>query len=45
MKLSPTIKLNSGFEMPLVGLGTFLSKDENKLKEVIHKVSNIFLIK
>jgi diketogulonate reductase-like aldo/keto reductase len=31
----PTLKLNSGFEIPLVGLGTFDSKSEEKMTDIL----------
>ena len=34
-QLSKTIKLNSGYDMPTIGLGTFLSKNEGIMTELI----------
>lgn len=34
-KLSPVVELADGNKIPLVGLGTFLSKDEKTLIDVV----------
>ena len=37
-KVVPTIKLNSGYEMPQIGLGLFLSKEGNLKDLITHAV-------
>jgi len=39
--ISPTIKLHDGGEMPLVGLGTFLTKNEATMKDILSNALNI----
>lgn len=37
----PTIKLNNGYEMPLVGLGTFLSKNDQIMTDLLRSAFGI----
>ena len=34
-KQVPSLKLNNGREMPIVGLGTFLTKDKDNMTELL----------
>lgn len=36
MPLAPTVKLNNGLEMPMLGLGTYLVIDSHKLMKLIY---------
>ncbi|XP_017012132.2 9,11-endoperoxide prostaglandin H2 reductase-like [Drosophila takahashii] len=38
MKLAPTVKLNNGYEMPVLGLGTYNSKDNEGEAAVKHAI-------
>jgi hypothetical protein len=33
-KIAPTVKLNNGYDMPLVGLGTYLVSTKNRLNDL-----------
>ncbi|KAK6090985.1 hypothetical protein P3W45_000230 [Vairimorpha bombi] len=35
------VKLNSGYEMPMIGLGTWMNQDENKLEESIRNAIKV----